>query len=195
MLFRSMRAMGLAPVLAVIGTKKDRPYQHVFWGYLVDRNAEPTVENCIFSEQYPFGSSYSNISFIIYSNTASSIIFNHCIFLNSLSFNIQMTYLSLPQVIFSNCIFSGINSQSCFPINTAFDNNLFINSSISNSQFCNSIVGLDNIMNAPNPFVNGDLTNILTANFDLNASSAGNNAASDGTDIGLHGGENAWPFS
>ena len=48
-------------------------------------------------------------------------------------------------------------------------------------------------MNAPDPFINGSLSNLNTINFDLNPTSAGNDAASDGTDMGLYGGAHAWP--
>ncbi len=49
-------------------------------------------------------------------------------------------------------------------------------------------------MNAPNPFINSSLSNLSALNFQLTESSEGNNAASDGGDIGLHGGSSSWPI-
>jgi hypothetical protein len=70
---------------------------------------------------------------------------------------------------------------------------MFVGSSIDSSSFCGVNISPNNIMNASDPFINGSLSNLNTINFDLNPASAGNNAASDGTDIGLYGGANAWP--
>jgi hypothetical protein len=152
-----------------------------------------TFLNCIFTSEGNIGGSYPGGISTSFINTNSSYLFDHCIFLD----NLLSTGASnpLPQVIFSNCIFSGFNASNCFPVNTAFNSNLFIDFSIDNTGFCNPLVASNNIMNAPDPYVNGTLSNILTADFNLTVTSAGNNAASDGTDIGLHGGVHAWPLS
>lgn len=131
-----------------------------------------------------------------------SFLFNHCVFFGALDFYEPNN--SLTNVFFSDCIFTqAFANTSCLPLNTVFDRCLFRGFSIDNTQFCGLLVGSNSIINAPNPFVaepnqlnQGDyISNLITADFRLNAASLGNDAASDGTDIGLHGGSNAWPVS
>ncbi len=53
-----IRRMALSAVLAVVGTRTNKPYQHVFWGYTTNL-ANPLIENCVFSdpqENVPHGS-------------------------------------------------------------------------------------------------------------------------------------------
>lgn len=155
--------------------------------------------NCLFTSTQDIGSQWP----FIYLNTtvnSSNYVFDHCVFFGELYVsgspsgnNTSANYLT--NVIFSNCILNSINVNTCFDLNTAFDHSLFVGFSLDNTEFCGVLVGSNSIMNAPDPFVNGNLSNLATADFRLNATSAGNNAGSDGTDIGMHGGNQSWPIS
>ena len=149
-----------------------------------------SFQNCIFLSPVllPSANQPNNISLSI---PLISVIIDHCVFLSDLSGSFTDNALNI-----SNSVFVGsISPATCFSVNTAFDSNLFVDYSIDNSQFCGPNIAASNIMNAPNPFVNSNLSNLNTLDFRLNESSEGNNAATDGSDIGLHGGLYPWPIN
>lgn len=166
------------------------------------------VTNCIISDvsgttQSTAASSvFRNCLFLNYTTQANSdyiqvnignggnLLFDHCVFNGAL---LLTGNTELAQIIFSNSIIKEIHPNSCFPSNTLFNNNLFILFSLDNTQFCGSQLLANNIMNAPIPFVNSSLVISPSMDFQLAPGSIGNDAASDGTDLGLHGGIDAWP--
>jgi hypothetical protein len=152
-------------------------------------NYNMIYSNCIFSNSTVFfNSDDSYYSQNIYLYGGNNSIVDHCIFLTPLA------QLGNAVYFFSNCIFAaGITYTLCVNSNTSFDSNMFVGFSIDSSSFCGVNISPNNIMNAPDPFINASLSNLNTINFNLNPTSEGNDAASDGTDIGLYGGANAWP--
>ena len=152
--------------------------------------ANSVYRNCLFLGQLPTYESGNSIN--INTGNGGNLLFDHCVFYGTLNFNHST---DLVQVIFSNCIFKEISSSSCFPTTTLFNNNLFVNLTFVGTQYCGPQVLANNIMNAPDPFINPSETFLNTMNFQLTPGSAGSNAASDGSDMGLHGGIDAWPTS
>lgn len=157
---------------------------------VVGDGSNSVFRNCLFINKLPSDELGNSID--INTTNSGNLLIDHCVLYGTLNFNHSS---DLVQVIFSNCIFKEIFPTSCFPTTTLFNNNLFVNLTFDGAQYCGPQVLANNIMNAPNPFINPSETFVNTMNFQLAPGSAGSNAASDGSDMGLHGGIDAWPTS
>ena len=153
-----------------------------------------SFHNCVFLRNQAIFPGVGQTAAIQFYFPYASVIIDRCIFMSNLDAGSSSFTSSTLNI--SNSVFVGtIPPAICFSSDTAFDSNLFVDYSIDNSQFCGPNIAASNIMNAPNPFVNGNLSNLNTLDFRLNESSEGNNAATDGSDIGLHGGLYPWPIN
>ena len=148
-----------------------------------------TYQNCIFDFGNWIPTAYVNFSI---GATGATNLFDHCIFLRPTRFP-----SSSGSKTFSNCIFTEVfSSGTCFGAQASFDRNLFVGFTPDAAALCGPQINTENnFMNVENPFVNGTLVSLSAANFQLVDSSPGNDAASDGTDIGLHGGTQAGPIN
>ena len=159
----------------------------------INNDTNLLFQNCIF-QAFPGSSNAGVIRIGNNENLApvNPIVFDHNIFLTP----VQIDFSS---AIFNNNIFAELSSAANssgnapnsfgngnFCHNCQFNNNLTYCSSCS----LNSIVGAtfsNNLENQAMPFVNPS-NNLTLADYDLNAASAGNNYAVDGTDVGVQGG-------
>lgn len=157
---------------------------------VVSEGSNSVFRNCLFINKLPSYELGNSIN--INTDNSGNLLIDHCVLYGTLNFNHST---DLVQVIFSNCIFKELTPASCFPTTTLFNNNLFVNLTFDGAQYCGPQVLANNIMNASNPFINPSETFVNTMNFQLTPGSAGSNAASDGSDMGLHGGIDAWPTS
>jgi hypothetical protein len=114
--------------------------------------------------------------------------FNHNIFLSDFA-------VDMSNAVFTNNIFASISSTSigtgnyCF--NCTFENNLTYCASCDLSSISGAIL-INNLEQQPQPFVN-NVADFSQADFNLNDSSLGNDYATDGSDVGVHGGSS--PFT
>ena len=149
-----------------------------------------------------------NISFSATGAYSSNLSFHNCIFIPNTSGEIQLSTLGF--IEYNHCNFMGAINENNFFANNTFLNSIFLSANAdycnnSSSQFqnnlfltptCNQADTLNgNIFSSIAPFINPDFTNLNLTNLELIASSEGNNAADDGTDIGVGGGTYAWPIS
>lgn len=163
----------------------------------INNDTNLLFQNCIF-QSLPTSSNYAAIRIGNNENSApvNPIVFDHNIFLSPV-------HIDFSSAIFNNNIFaelsSAANSTGNSPNNFGNGNfcyNCQFNNNITYCTSCalNSIVGAtfsNNLENQEMPFVNPNL-NLTLADFNLIDSSAGNNFAIDGTDVGVHGGASAY---
>lgn len=159
----------------------------------INNDSNLLFQNCIFQAY----SGSSNARVIRIGNNenleaVNPVIFDHNIFLTPVQ-------IDFSNAIFNNNIFSDIASAANssgnganaigngnFCHNCQFNNNLTYCASCSLSSIVGAILN-NNVENQSMPFVNPS-TNLTLADYNLLASSAGNNFAIDGTDVGIQGG-------
>jgi hypothetical protein len=142
-------------------------------------------QNCIFRNN----SSTGNVGFTGLETLSATNphVFDHNIFLSD--FAIDLTNAVFTNNIFSNVATAGIDGGN-FCYDCQFENNMTYCSSCALS----SITGIElinNLENQAEPFLN-NVTDMTLADFNLNASSTGNNYATDGSDVGVHGGSSPY---
>jgi hypothetical protein len=117
-------------------------------------------------------------------------VFDHNIFLGYFD-------LDFSNAVFTNNVFTefsgynGIsNGSGNFCFGCQFENNMTYCSSCTLSSI-NGAILTGNLENQPAPFVNSNV-NLAEADFNIIDSSLGNGYATDGSDVGVHGGSNAY---
>lgn len=157
------------------------------------------IENCIFSDNtlyFTSGSATVQLGLVIrnciFSNTVvqveSNSIVDHCIFIGGNT--TYRAFTNSASSTFSNNIFHSRTISAVDATNCIFNNNLTFNCSTNILPLAGNS-GTGNITNLDPLFVSYPAlpTNIaFTHNYRLQATSPGINAATDGTDLGVYGG-------
>ncbi|HRD53533.1 MAG TPA: hypothetical protein PKY96_12875 [Flavobacteriales bacterium] len=175
-----------------------------------------TIERCRIYYIYPQVVGLSNlvfrhnyVTYVSFNNPNSALFANNIVHNNGYIQNSNS-----PSVLIANNLFMGYYWNALSAISNALiSNNIFWQStpvagSVTNCTFENNITyqtpnntipfgtnsGSGNLVDVNPQFVNVPDAAFNTAyNYDLLPASAGNNAGSDGTDIGLYGGVSPWP--
>lgn len=142
-------------------------------------------QNCIFQNTNDLVSGTTRIDGSETQEAINPIVFDHNIFLSNID-------IDFTNAVFTNNVFAGIGFGGVgnFCYNCLFENNMTYCASCNMTSFISAIL-TNNLENQPAPFVNPS-TNLSLADYNLNDASAGNNYATDGSDVGVHGGSNAF---